>query len=155
MSIFGSRLSNLTDKARFLRLWTELAGSQVFLDGIPLPLFFVSAYQINVQIPYETGPSEHRLDVDDPGAGDGAEGVHLDGHGPSGASLVCGGLRQSRARRSAALLTALNSRSESNDHGKHRGHGRGPGGILAKGFNNISATPAQALPALLGAKTAS
>ena len=81
VSIFGSRLSNLTDKARFLRLWTELAGSQVFLDGIPLPLFFVSAYQINVQIPYETGPGEHRLDVDDPGAGDGAEGVHLDGHG--------------------------------------------------------------------------
>ena len=42
-----------------------------------------------------------------PGAGDGAQGVDLDGHGPSGAGLVRGGLRQSRARRAAALLTAL------------------------------------------------
>lgn len=57
VSITGENLSD-TDKpvsASFTgpSLPTQLAGTQVYVDGLPIPLTFVSAKQINAQMPFE------------------------------------------------------------------------------------------------------
>lgn len=54
-SIFGSSLANETAVSTTLPLPRTLAGARVFVNGIEAPLFFVSAGQINFQIPFEVG----------------------------------------------------------------------------------------------------
>jgi uncharacterized protein (TIGR03437 family) len=50
-SVFGVNLSSGTASATSLPLPTKLAGTQVLVNGVALPLFFVSADQINFQLP--------------------------------------------------------------------------------------------------------
>jgi len=38
------------------RLPLELEGTRVLLNGVPAPILFTSAYQINIQVPYELRP---------------------------------------------------------------------------------------------------
>ncbi|MGA2739283.1 MAG: hypothetical protein ABSG65_17820, partial [Bryobacteraceae bacterium] len=52
-SIFGTNLAVATTAASSLPLQTELAGAIVTMNGIPVPLFFVSPLQINFQVPWE------------------------------------------------------------------------------------------------------
>lgn len=52
-ALFGQRLSSRSLSAQTVPLPIELAGSKVWFNDVPAPLFFVSADQINVQIPIE------------------------------------------------------------------------------------------------------
>lgn len=57
-AIFGSGLTpGATIAASSQPLPTSLAGTQVLIDGIPAPLFFVSPGQINFQVPRTTSPT--------------------------------------------------------------------------------------------------
>ena len=57
-SLFGMNLAAGTETASGLPLPTMLAGTQVLVDDVPAPLFFVSPLQINFQVPFEaTGSS--------------------------------------------------------------------------------------------------
>jgi uncharacterized protein (TIGR03437 family) len=39
------------------RIPSSVAGVQVLFDGIPAPIFFTSAFQVNVQVPYSIAPN--------------------------------------------------------------------------------------------------
>lgn len=52
-SLFGSLLANVTAVATEIPLPTSLGGVRVLVGGVAAPLFFVSATQINFQIPFE------------------------------------------------------------------------------------------------------
>jgi uncharacterized protein (TIGR03437 family) len=56
-SIFGSDLSTTTKGASTVPLPQELSGTSVTVGGRPAPLMFVSAGQINAQLPYEMAES--------------------------------------------------------------------------------------------------
>ena len=55
VSVLGEDLSDGTEwaPADSAVLPSELAGTQVYFDGVAAPLFFVSPTQINAQVPYE------------------------------------------------------------------------------------------------------
>ncbi|MFB3779227.1 MAG: M6 family metalloprotease domain-containing protein [Bryobacteraceae bacterium] len=55
-AIYGDYLAPRTEVAQSMPLPTTLAGVSVTVNGVPAPLHFVSAGQINIQIPYETAP---------------------------------------------------------------------------------------------------
>jgi len=57
VAIFGSGLATATASAAGLPLPTSLNGTQVLMNGIPMPLFFVSAGQINAQVPWNISGS--------------------------------------------------------------------------------------------------
>jgi uncharacterized protein (TIGR03437 family) len=57
-SIFGSDLAAATQSAASLPLPTSLSGTSVTVGGKPTPLVFVSAGQINAQVPYEIGEAQ-------------------------------------------------------------------------------------------------
>jgi uncharacterized protein (TIGR03437 family) len=52
ISVFGSQLAPATAGALSVPLPTSLAGTSVTIDDIPAPLYYVSAGQLNIQIPY-------------------------------------------------------------------------------------------------------
>jgi uncharacterized protein (TIGR03437 family) len=53
VSVFGTKLAPATAIAQSTPLPTMLAGTWVTVNGIPAPLYYVSATQLNIQIPYE------------------------------------------------------------------------------------------------------
>ena len=53
-SIFGSNMAGATTSAVALPLPTILGGVQVKVNGVAAPLYYVSAAQINFQVPFET-----------------------------------------------------------------------------------------------------
>ncbi len=55
-SLFGTNLAARTEVATGLPLPTTLAGSQVLVNNVAAPLFFVSPSQINLQMPVEAAP---------------------------------------------------------------------------------------------------
>ncbi len=54
VSVFGSQLSTATQAASSTPLPLNMAGTTVTVNGVLAPLQYVSASQLNVQIPYET-----------------------------------------------------------------------------------------------------
>jgi uncharacterized protein (TIGR03437 family) len=52
-SIFGTNLAAATTSASSLPLPTTLGGTTVMMNGISVPLFFVSPLQVNFQVPWE------------------------------------------------------------------------------------------------------
>jgi uncharacterized protein (TIGR03437 family) len=66
VSIFGSRLAPSTARADSLPLPLSLAGVAVSIDGVEAPLYYVSATQINLLIPYEINPGKASLIVTTP-----------------------------------------------------------------------------------------
>jgi uncharacterized protein (TIGR03437 family) len=68
LSVFGTKLAPATAIAQGLPLPTMLAGTVVTINGIPAPLYYVSATQLNIQIPYEVpANSVATLEVDNNG----------------------------------------------------------------------------------------
>ncbi len=56
ISIFGSNMASDIVEAKTLPLPTQLGNTQVLVNGIAAPLFFVSPLQINAQVPFEAQP---------------------------------------------------------------------------------------------------
>jgi uncharacterized protein (TIGR03437 family) len=64
VTIFGSDLANGTGSAASIPLDTQLADTQVLLGDRPLPLLYVSAGQINAQVPYDLAiNTQHQIVV--------------------------------------------------------------------------------------------
>ena len=63
ISIYGASLAPGDAASASIPLPLSLNGSSVTIDGIPAPLVFVSAGQINAQVPYEIGPGQSKLIV--------------------------------------------------------------------------------------------
>lgn len=55
VSVFGTELAASVAYAGSIPLTTDLAGTRVFVNNIPAPLFYVSPEQVNFQIPWEVG----------------------------------------------------------------------------------------------------
>src|SRR6202044_1421159 len=53
LSVFGSRLSPVTQSASSVPLPISISGVEVLVNGIAAPLYYVAPGQLNVQIPYE------------------------------------------------------------------------------------------------------
>jgi uncharacterized protein (TIGR03437 family) len=68
IAIFGTQLAASTQAAASVPLSTLMAGVTVSINGVAAPLLYVSATQLNVQIPYETPVNTSvNLTVDDNG----------------------------------------------------------------------------------------
>src|SRR5450759_3517353 len=64
ISVFGSQLASTAVAASTVPLPTTLGGVSVLVNGsLKAPLFYVSATQINAQLPYETPPGTATLAV--------------------------------------------------------------------------------------------
>jgi len=63
IAIYGSDLSMATQQAASTPLPTSFAGATVKINDTPVPVFFASAGQTNVQVPYETPPGTATLTV--------------------------------------------------------------------------------------------
>jgi len=66
VSIFGSNLASETQVAMSVPLSTSLAGTTVTFNDVPAPLFFVSAGQVNIQVPFEVAAGAVTLRVTRP-----------------------------------------------------------------------------------------
>lgn len=53
VSIFGSNLASGTARAVLIPLQTTLLDTTVFMNGVPVPLYYVANGQVNAQVPYE------------------------------------------------------------------------------------------------------
>ena len=67
LSVFGTGLAPATGSAPLVPLPGMLAGTHVTVNGISAPLYYVSATQLNVQIPYETAAGTATLTVNNNG----------------------------------------------------------------------------------------
>ena len=66
MAIYGAGLGTFVQAAAAIPLPQYLAGFEAFINGYPCPLYYVSANQVNVQIPYEITPGPATLTVGNP-----------------------------------------------------------------------------------------
>ena len=53
LSLFGSNLAGVTQSASSVPLPLSISGTEVLVNGVAAPLYYVSPGQLNVQIPYE------------------------------------------------------------------------------------------------------
>jgi uncharacterized protein (TIGR03437 family) len=67
VTVFGTGLAGTTASASVLPLPLALGGVSATVNGISAPLYYVSATQINVQIPYETGAGPAVLGINNGG----------------------------------------------------------------------------------------
>jgi uncharacterized protein (TIGR03437 family) len=67
LSVFGSNLAPSTAVAGSLPLPLSLAGVSATVNGVSAPFYFVSAGQINLQVPYETGTGTAVLAINNNG----------------------------------------------------------------------------------------
>ena len=58
VAIYGSNMATVATQPTTTPLPTKVNGTTVLMGGIPAPLFYVSANQINAQIPYELDASK-------------------------------------------------------------------------------------------------
>jgi uncharacterized protein (TIGR03437 family) len=63
VSVFGSRLATSSELASGIPLGDTLGGISVTLGGFPAPLSYVSATQINLQVPWEVSGSDAAMVV--------------------------------------------------------------------------------------------
>lgn len=63
ISLFGDQLSFGFEQAQEVPLPTTMAETQVLVNGVEAPLFFVSFGQVNLQIPYGTPAGSVRIQV--------------------------------------------------------------------------------------------
>ncbi|HZL56284.1 MAG TPA: putative Ig domain-containing protein, partial [Bryobacteraceae bacterium] len=58
IQIYGQNLASATAQPTTIPLPTSMNGTSVVVGGIPAPLYYVSAGQINAQLPFELDPSK-------------------------------------------------------------------------------------------------
>jgi len=61
MSVFGSQLAPSTQAASSVPLAVSMSGVAATINGVAAPLFYVSAGQLNLQIPFETAAGSNAL----------------------------------------------------------------------------------------------
>lgn len=66
VSVYGQQMSPMNMATSTIPLPTALAGSCLSVNGVPVPLLFVSSQQINAQLPYTLGGSAN-LSIHTPG----------------------------------------------------------------------------------------
>jgi uncharacterized protein (TIGR03437 family) len=67
LTIFGTGLAPSSQAASAVPLPSDMAGVSVTIDGLPAPFYYVSAGQLNLQIPYEAGAGPATLVVNNNG----------------------------------------------------------------------------------------
>jgi len=67
LTVFGSRLANAVQAASAVPLPLSMAGVSATVNGIAAPLYYVSAVQLNIQVPYETPTGNALLAVNNNG----------------------------------------------------------------------------------------
>ena len=63
VALFGTQFTNGDPQTGTLPLGTNLGGTQVLINGKPVPIQYVSATQINIQIPYDAAIGDGTLAV--------------------------------------------------------------------------------------------
>jgi len=89
LSVFGSQLSASAQGASAVPLPLSILGVAALVNGIAAPLYYVSAGQLNVQIPYETPTGTATLSINNNGqvttqsfaVGNAAPGIFTDSTG--------------------------------------------------------------------------
>lgn len=82
MSIFGSQLStSAPQSAAAVPLPISMSGVAVLVNGVPAPLYYSSATQLNVQIPYETTTGLATVSVNNNGKV-ASQSIHVNATGP-------------------------------------------------------------------------
>ena len=66
LSVYGAALGTFVEGAYTIPLPQYLAGFSAVINGVPAPIYYVSANQVNVQIPYETQPGRATLQIFNP-----------------------------------------------------------------------------------------
>lgn len=66
LSIYGTGMGNVAQSAAAIPLPQYLSGFEAYINGVPVPLYYVSPNQVNVQIPYETQAGAATLTVGNP-----------------------------------------------------------------------------------------
>ena len=67
LTIWGSQLANGTEQASSVPLPLAMSGTEVLINGIAAPLYYVSAGLVNVQIPYDVPPGPATVTVNNNG----------------------------------------------------------------------------------------
>jgi uncharacterized protein (TIGR03437 family) len=67
LSVFGTQLAPRTESAAAVPLPSALAGVSAAINGVAAPLYYVSANQLNIEIPYEIGAGPAVLRIDNNG----------------------------------------------------------------------------------------
>jgi uncharacterized protein (TIGR03437 family) len=76
-SIYGRELASGTESNSRLPLPGSIRGTQVLVNGVVAPLFFVSPGQINAQMPVSAGPGMAQLTVNRDGASSAVQSVEI------------------------------------------------------------------------------
>ncbi len=66
LSVYGAALGTFVESAFTVPLPQYLAGFSAYINGVPAPVYYVSANQVNIQIPYETQPGRATLQIYNP-----------------------------------------------------------------------------------------
>jgi uncharacterized protein (TIGR03437 family) len=66
MSVYGEGMGDRAQAAAAIPLPEYLAGFMAWINGVPAPLYYVSANQVNIQIPYETQAGLATLEIGNP-----------------------------------------------------------------------------------------
>jgi len=66
LSVYGTAFGDFAQSAGTIPLPQYLAGFEAWVNGVTAPLYYVSADQVNLQIPYETQPGLATLTVGNP-----------------------------------------------------------------------------------------
>jgi adhesin/invasin len=83
VSLFGTGLATAATSASTLPLPARLAATEVLVNGVPAPLFFVSPLQVNFQMPFEATGSTAAIAVRVGGLVSGNATVRLANESPA------------------------------------------------------------------------
>ncbi|HKW96882.1 MAG TPA: hypothetical protein VJN43_04070 [Bryobacteraceae bacterium] len=144
VAVFGTGLALRTDSAAWLPLPLALAGASLEMGGVPAPLSFASATQVNVQVPWELeGKAETGLHVSRYGVDGSTVTLQLAGVSPGIYSMDGTGRGQGAIVHSDGMLSAA-------DGGKWGGRPAATGetvSIYCTGLGLVTNQPATGAPA--------
>jgi uncharacterized protein (TIGR03437 family) len=107
VQIYGSSLAKQTAINSTIPLQTSLSGTAVFIGGVQAPLYFVSAGQVNAQIPFELTPGQpYQVIVSNNGAITAPDGLQLIAESPGVASFPSGTAESQHATDSSLITEA-------------------------------------------------
>jgi uncharacterized protein (TIGR03437 family) len=107
VQIYGSQLANTTLAGTTIPLATTLAGTSVLIGGVQAPLFFVSAGQVNAQVPFElAGGQPYQVIVNNNGALSTPNSIEVSSVTPGVAELPSGAANAQHVADGSAITEA-------------------------------------------------